>query len=75
MGMILVTPTKAAKTKLARMAANLQIPLRTPNAVPLQQPKTEETRETVQISESHHSSLKAFALAPQWRTFWNDSGR
>lgn len=36
MGTILVMPTKAAKTKLAMMVANLQIPFRTPNAVPLQ---------------------------------------
>lgn len=37
MGTIFVMPTKAAKTKLAMMAANLQIPFRIPNAVPLQQ--------------------------------------
>lgn len=36
MGMILVMPTNAAKMKLAMMAANLQMPLRMPNAVPLQ---------------------------------------
>lgn len=36
MGMILVTPMKAAKMKLAMMAASLLMPLRMPNAVPLQ---------------------------------------
>lgn len=36
MGMILVTPMKAEKIKLAMMAANLQMPFRIPNAVPLQ---------------------------------------
>lgn len=36
MGMILVMPMKAAKMKLAMMAANLLMPLRMPNAVPLQ---------------------------------------
>lgn len=35
MGMIFVMPMKAAKMKLAMMAANLQMPLRMPNAVPL----------------------------------------
>lgn len=35
MGMILVMPMKAAKMKLAMMAANLQIPFRIPKAVPL----------------------------------------
>lgn len=35
MGTILVTPMKAAKMKLAMMAANLQIPFRIPKAVPL----------------------------------------
>ncbi len=39
MGMILVMPMKAAKMKLAMMAANLQIPFRTPNAVPLHSQK------------------------------------
>ena len=39
MGMILVMPMKAAKMKLAMMAANLQIPFRMPNAVPLQSQK------------------------------------
>lgn len=36
MGIILVMPMKAAKMKLAMMVANLQIPFRMPNAVPLQ---------------------------------------
>lgn len=35
MGMILVMPMKAAKMKLPMIAANLQIPFRIPNAVPL----------------------------------------
>lgn len=34
-GMILVMPMKAAKMKLAMMAANLQMAFRMPNAVPL----------------------------------------
>lgn len=42
MGMILVTPMNAAKMKLATMAASLLMPLRMPNAVPLQSSRGRE---------------------------------
>lgn len=46
MGMILVMPMKAAKIELAMMAANLQMPFRMPNAVPLQSQKDREGLES-----------------------------
>lgn len=62
MGMILVTPMKAAKMKLAMMAASLLMPLRTPNAVPLQSSEGRERQFDLKHIIEYNDAFFLFAV-------------